>query len=210
MQWLGAGSGAWWAHSMLHTGGRTLVRLVAAAALLAWALSFWPNSAWSPRLRATRRETGFVTLAMILSVSLVGLLQALTNVACPWDLVEFGDLRPYVELLALRPADLAPAQCFPGSHSASGVSLLAFYFVLLPHSRRAARIALIAALCIGAAFAFGQEARGAHFLSHDLTSALLVWLTLVGLHATVLRSAVAPTARSLPRNLAAIVHPEAT
>ena len=39
-QWLGAGSGEWWARGLLHTGGRWVVRGIAAAALVLWALSF--------------------------------------------------------------------------------------------------------------------------------------------------------------------------
>jgi membrane-associated PAP2 superfamily phosphatase len=39
---------------------------------------------------------------------------------------------------------------------------------------------------IGIIFAIGQEARGAHFLSHDLTSALVVWVVLLGLDRALL------------------------
>ncbi len=33
---------------------------------------------------------------------------------------------------------------------------------------------------------FGQEARGAHFLSHDLTSAAIAWLIAIGLYYWIL------------------------
>ena len=39
------------------------------------------------------------------------------------------------------------------------------------------------AIALGAAFSIGQEARGAHFLSHDLTSAAIVWFVQLGLYA---------------------------
>jgi membrane-associated PAP2 superfamily phosphatase len=46
---------------------------------------------------------------------------------------------------------------------------------LRDRSRRLAGWALTIALAVGVAFSIGQEARGAHFLSHDLTAAALVW-----------------------------------
>jgi membrane-associated PAP2 superfamily phosphatase len=43
-------------------------------------------------------------------------------------------------------------------------------------------MALAGGLLIGTVFALGQQARGAHFLSHDLTSAAIVWYVLLGLY----------------------------
>jgi hypothetical protein len=36
-------------------------------------------------------------------------------------------------------------------------------------------VALWVSLAVGTLFAFGQEARGAHFLSHDVCSAFVAW-----------------------------------
>ena len=58
-----------------------------------------------------------------------------------------------------------------------------FYFVFRDRSRRLARWMLAAAIAVGIAFSIGQEARGAHFLSHDLTSAAIVWFVQLGLYA---------------------------
>ena len=41
---------------------------------------------------------------------------------------------------------------------------------------------LAAAIAVGITFSIGQEARGAHFLSHDLTSAAIVWFVQLGLY----------------------------
>ncbi len=207
--WLGAGAGEWWARDLLHTGGAAFVRLVAGSALLLWLTTFIKPVPWREYRRTIRRDAGFIALAMIVSVTLVGILKTLTQVPCPWDLIEFGGTRPFVELLAVRPPEFADARCFPGSHSASGFALLAFYFVLLPHSQRWARLALAAGIAVGVLFAFGQEARGAHFLSHDLTSAILVWLMLCGLFALRARVRSREKTRRLPGQLAAVIHPEA-
>jgi len=181
-QWLGAGNGEWWARGLLHTGGRWLVRGVAAAALMLWALSFFVG-----RLREWRRPVGFAVLAMLLSMLLVGGLKAVTNVDCPWDLAGYGGQNPYVALFADRPDALPRAQCFPGAHASSGFSLVCFYFVFLHRSRRVAHWMLAAALTVGILFSIGQEARGAHFLSHDLTSAAIVWFVQLALYAKMLR-----------------------
>jgi len=185
--WLGTGSGDWWARGLLHTGGRWLVRSAAGAALVVWGLSF----AWD-RLRPWRRQAGFVVVAMLLSIGLVGALKAVTNVDCPWNLAGFGGDKPYVALFADRPDALPRAKCFPGAHSSSGFALLAFYFVFRDRSRRTARWLLAGAVAVGVAFSIGQEARGAHFLSHDFTSAGLVWFVQLGLYAAILRPSSRP------------------
>jgi membrane-associated PAP2 superfamily phosphatase len=168
--WLGTGAGEWWARGLLHTGGRWVIRGVAAVALAVWGLSFAVA-----RLREWRRPAGFVVLAMLLSTGIVGSLKAITNVDCPWDLIGFGGHNPYVGLFADRPDALPQAKCFPGAHSSSGFALVCFYFLLRDSSRRLAGWALAIAMAVGVAFSIGQEARGAHFLSHDLTAAALVW-----------------------------------
>jgi len=190
-QWLGAGSGEWWASGLLHTRGRWVIRGIAALALSIWALSF----AFTP-LREWRGSAGYVLLAMLIATLLVGGLKAVTNVDCPWDLEGFGGLNPYVALFADRPDDLRRAQCFPGAHASSGFALLCFYFVLRDRSRRMALWALAGALGVGIAFSIGQEARGAHFLSHDLASAAIVWFVQLGLYAWFRRRDQAATPAS--------------
>jgi membrane-associated PAP2 superfamily phosphatase len=177
MRWRGTGAGDWWAHDLLHTGGRWAVRGVAALALAAWLSSFAVA-----RLRHWRRPAGFVFVAILLSTTVVGGLKAITNVDCPWDLAGFGGLNPYVPLFADRPNDLKHAACFPGAHSSSGFALVCFYFIWRDRRPRLAGWALALGLLVGIAFSIGQEARGAHFLSHDLTSAAIVWGIQLGLY----------------------------
>ena len=114
---------------------------------------------------------------------LTGLLKRFTNIDCPWDLETFGGRFPYIGLLADRPDALRHAACFPGAHSASGFALVALYFVLRDVDRDKAWIGLLIGLGLGAVFAFAQEARGAHFLSHDLTSAAIAWCASLSLYA---------------------------
>jgi membrane-associated PAP2 superfamily phosphatase len=176
-RWLGSGPGDWWAHRLLHTGGGFLVRAIGAAAMVVWGLSFARVS-----LRAWRQPAGFVVVALLLSTAVIGGLKAITNVDCPWDLLGYGGDNPYVALFAHRPDALPQARCFPGAHASSGFALVCFYFLLRDRSLRLARWALAGAIVVGVAFSIGQEARGAHFFSHDLSSAAIVWFLQLALY----------------------------
>jgi membrane-associated PAP2 superfamily phosphatase len=185
--WLGAGAGDFWAHELIHGAGRWLVRAVAVAGLACWALSFRMS-----RLAGWRREALYVFVSITAATALIGVLKTLTNVDCPWDLAGFGGDRPYVPLFAHRPDYLPHAACFPGAHSSSGFALMSLYFALRDRQRRAARWAFGAAVVVGVVFSIGQQARGAHFFSHDLASAALVWWTLLLLYPWMLRRRPAP------------------
>ena len=174
---IGAGAGEWWAKELIHSTGGLMIRILGGLLVLVWALSFRIGA-----LRRWRRPAGFVVLSVVLGAGAVGLLKQLTNVDCPWSLAEFGGRLPYVHLFADRPDSLPRAQCFPGGHSSSGFALFALYFLTLGRSRNLARLALGGALLVGGLFAFGQEARGAHFLSHDVWSAAVVWFTCLGVY----------------------------
>jgi membrane-associated PAP2 superfamily phosphatase len=176
--WLGSGGGDWWAHELLHDDGRWLVRGVAAAAIFGWLASFV-----LPFARGWRAPAGFMALAMVVSVTLVGGLKAITNVDCPWDLAGFGGQQPFVALFADRPDYLPRARCFPGAHSSSAFALVAGYFALRDRAPAWASGWLAGGLSLGCIFAIGQEARGAHFLSHDLAGAAIVWSVQLALYA---------------------------
>ena len=187
--WIGAHT--WWAERLVHTGGRDFVRAITAGALVIFAAS-WISTRWQP----LRREAGYVVLAIVLSTGIVGLLKHVTNVDCPWDLTDFGGTHDYVSLFGQRAAGLPRVACFPGAHSSAGFALMCFYFILRDRSPRAARIALLAGILTGALFAFAQEARGAHFISHDLTSAAIVWFVQLAAYVILLSPRVARAAAS--------------
>jgi membrane-associated PAP2 superfamily phosphatase len=190
--WLGAHT--WWAEDLIHEDGLALVRSIAAIAMLAYAAS-WV----SPRLAGLRRDAGFVALAIVLGTGIVALLKQLTNVDCPWSLTGFGGTHAYVALLGHRPPGADRVACFPGAHSSGGFALMCFYFILRDRQALAARVLLVLGIVMGAVFAFGQEARGAHFLSHDLASAAIVWFTQLALYLRMLAptKAVSPPAERL-------------
>ena len=134
----------------------------------------------SPRWSAARGTAIYLLATIALAWGIVGLLKHVTNVPCPWSLLGFGGERPHVGLFSPRPAGFGSAACFPGAHSASGFALFAFYFAFRDSRPHRARILLAIATLVGGIFAFGQEARGAHFLSHDVSSAFIAWFVALG------------------------------
>jgi membrane-associated PAP2 superfamily phosphatase len=174
---------AWWANELIHSWGKYSVWAVGLGSIGLW-LASYRSTCW----REYRRAALFVFLGIGAGTLCVAILKGLTNVDCPWDLIGFGGTRPYVHLFADRPDNLPHAACFPGAHSSSGFALMALYFAARERHRRAAWCALVLAILVGAVFSFGQEARGAHFLSHDLWSASIVWFVELALYAGVFRA----------------------
>jgi membrane-associated PAP2 superfamily phosphatase len=178
--WIGATN--WWTNQLIHRDGTWLMRSVAALSLALW------GATWlRPQLHELRRPALFFFVSLVLSVGLVGLLKTLTNVDCPRDLSEFGGIFPFIHLFEHRPDGLRHAQCFPAAHASSGYALLALYFVLRERSRRAARFGLASGLLLGLVFGIAQQARGAHFVSHDVWSAMLVWTVSLSLYTFVFK-----------------------
>lgn len=127
------------------------------------------------RLRPWRRSLGYLVLAMSLSTALVTPLKKLTQVQCPWSLSEFGGKQAFQPLIGARLPTDKPGQCWPGGHATAGFSLFALFFVLRDRRPRLARVALGVALGLGTLFSIARMLQGAHFLSHNLWTALLDW-----------------------------------
>ena len=199
-RWIGAAS--WWTNGFLHTGGRWAIRCVAALGI-----AVWIAACRDPGLRPLRRPAAYFVVSLILSIATVGLLKTLTNMDCPWDLAEFGGRYPYVTLLADRPALPRNGQCFPAAHASSGYALFALYFVVRERSRRWAKVGIASALLVGATFGIAQQSRGAHFVSHDVWSAFLVWMISLTIYACVFRARLWNVAEPAKIPLSARVSP---
>ncbi|HKR33722.1 MAG TPA: phosphatase PAP2 family protein [Steroidobacteraceae bacterium] len=187
-QWIGADS--WTVNELLHTSGRWAIRVLLALVLALW-IATWVERDW----RELRRPAAFFMVAALLSMGVVGLLKTLTNVDCPWDLVPFGGRFPYVELFADRPDALRVGRCFPAAHASSGYALLALYFTFRERHATLAKLGLALGLLTGLTFGLAQQARGAHFVSHDVWSAFLVWTVSLSVYALAFRARLWESAR---------------
>jgi membrane-associated PAP2 superfamily phosphatase len=167
---------------VLHRGLKYGVIAFALAVFVGWAASFRIF-----RLAACRRVLLFVWLAMVLSTSSISMVKALSGRHCPYDLTDYGGWAPYTGLLDPLPAGVPPGHCFPGGHASAGFSLFAAYFAALHFERRKlATAALALAWGLGLGLGLGRVAQGAHFLSHNLWTALICWVLTALLYRTLL------------------------
>lgn len=167
--------------NILHDRAKQLVMLFGALAVVAFVASFF-----SSRLHSWRRELGCVVLSLGLSTGFVTPVKALTDVQCPWSLSQFGGKETYSKLLEPRPATDKPGRCWPGGHAATGFSLFAVFFMLRDRRPRLARAALLTAMLVGSVLSFGRMLQGAHFLSHNIWTAVFCWLICLGCYYLVL------------------------
>lgn len=173
--------------NILHDRAKQAVIIFAVCAIAGLVASFlFPALPRRCPLRRWRPALGYLVLAMTLSTSIVPPLKKLTQVHCPWSLTAFGGDQPYAPLLAPRPVTTKPGQCWPGGHATAGFSLFALFFFLRDRWPRQAKTALVIALCLGTTFSIGRMLQGAHFLSHNLWTALLDWVICLGLYRAML------------------------
>jgi membrane-associated PAP2 superfamily phosphatase len=181
----------WLLKSLLHDVART-TSAVAALALLGVTLASWAT----PRLRAVRAHREallFTSIATFAAVALVGGLKHYSAHACPWNLAILGGTAVYHPLLE-GPA-VAPSVdgCFPAAHPLVGYAWLAVGFALYPTARRHSWRAWVLAFALGTLLGAVQIIRGAHFLSHVLWSAWVVWaVNVVLIAASVALAALRP------------------
>ncbi|MET0658648.1 MAG: phosphatase PAP2 family protein [Steroidobacteraceae bacterium] len=191
--WLGAHS--WWTNQFLHTGGRWVVRGIILAAVVIWVATYHgAPPQW-------RRPSAYFALTCVLGIGAVGLLKVLLHVPCPWDLRLFAGRLPYMPWFARQFPTAHPGACFPAAHAASGYVLSSGYFLLRERSRRMALMALGVGVSVGLIFGIAQQSRGAHFISHDLCSALLTWLIATSLYVFAFRARLWPAWQGVPELL---------
>ena len=123
----------------------------------------------------------------------MSLLKAGNPRHCPYDLAEYGGYAVHIGPFEPAPPGQEPGHCFPGGHASAGFSLLAFYFAgLALGNRRLARAGLWGGMAAGLAFGMARVAQGAHFLSHNLWSALVCWLVILALYGAVISPRTPP------------------
>lgn len=184
------GRHSFWLEDILHDRAKQAVIAVGILAIAGFLLSLLPT-----RLRQWRRPLGYLVLALGLSTSVVTPLKTLTGMHCPWSLTEFGGHEQFTPLLAERAPTANPGRCWPGGHASAGFSLIALFFVLRDRKPRAARVALMFAIGLGAVFSLGRMAQGAHFLSHNLWTLLIDWVICLVTYRLVLYRAPAAQAQ---------------
>lgn len=162
---------AWLAERFNHGILKTILQILG---VIVVALAAWDWARPRPNWDAPRR-TGMRVLALsaILVPTCISVLKHFSDSHCPWDLQRYGGSEPYVRLLEMLPAGVAPGQCLPGGHASSALWLLGLAVFWLPHRPRMAAAVGGAMLMFGLAVGWMQQLRGAHFLTHTLWS---IWI----------------------------------
>lgn len=154
-------------HDFAHDAVVTLYVLI----LLTYILSFF-----SVRLAPFKRGLGFLSLSVPLATLTVSLFKRLTFVDCPWSVADFAGNRPYeFWLYSLFSPIHGAGHCFPAGHASSAYMLFGLYFFCRAYWPQHALKVLLSVIALGLLFGFAQQLRGAHFISHDITSALICW-----------------------------------
>jgi membrane-associated PAP2 superfamily phosphatase len=131
----------------------------------------------SAAVKPYRSGLRILILSLILVPASVSGLKAVSNVACPRDLFEFGGNIPYAGFFRAAPTSKVPIgqqRCFPAGHASGGFALLALPFLF--GSARNRKVALCGAMAVGWTMGGYKMLIGDHFLSHTITTMLLAWL----------------------------------
>ncbi|WP_437883509.1 phosphatase PAP2 family protein [Pseudomonas sp. LRF_L74] len=163
---------------ILHDRAKQMTMLIGLIALGGYLLSLLPT-----RLRPLRKRLGYLVLAMTLSTGFVVPLKKITRMQCPWSLEQYGGVEHFSPLLGPRAEPVKTiGNCWPGGHASSGFALIALFFFWRDNHSGRAKGALVAALALGSLFSVVRMAQGAHFLSHNVWTALICWLVCLGLY----------------------------
>ncbi|WP_248917300.1 phosphatase PAP2 family protein [Pseudomonas entomophila] len=167
--------------TVLHDRVKQGVIAFGLIAMVGFAASFFCK-----QLFGWRRELGCLVLALGLSTAFVTPLKKVTQVQCPWSLTQYGGKETYSKLLEPRPPTDKPGLCWPGGHAATGFCLFGLFFMLRDRRPRLARAALALAFVAGSVLSVGRMMQGAHFLSHNVWTAVFCWLIGLGSYYLVL------------------------
>ena len=160
--------------AIFYTGIKIPIYIIGVSALVASVIS-WKKNKWIEY----RKGLIIITLSLIilpLSVAVVG--KNISNVQCPDDLNHFAGKIPYVKLFDHYPNNpnspdgkFPRGHCFPAGHASGGFALISLFCFF--RNKRNKKLALIFAMSVGWIMGVYQMLRGAHFLSHQLTTMLL-------------------------------------
>jgi membrane-associated PAP2 superfamily phosphatase len=162
---------SWLTEVLLHRGGRYLV--VGMAVTL---VGLFIGTFFRPGLKSYRKDFAYILVAGISGPAIVGFLKSITHIYTPWALHIFGGTQPYIRIFDHVPGKLPVGHAFPAAHASGGFAWFSVFFALRRRAVPWYRLSLALPLALGVFFGAAQQARGAHFLSHDLAALGVCWL----------------------------------
>lgn len=130
-----------------------------------------------------------VLLSLIITPSVIGLLKATTNSACPVALENYGGDIPYVKVLASYPPNKIPSKiqkCFPAGHASGGFALLSLFFIFI--TKKNQTLAIVFSMSLGGLMGSYKMIIGDHFISHTLITMGMAWFLTCTIAALVQKS----------------------
>lgn len=159
-----------WGDVLAYKGPKALIIFFAVYLIFVAALPRFSPS-WLNRRRA------LYTLACMALVPIISTqLRAVSHMATPLELKMYGGVHEHLLLFQAKPAGY-PCHAFPAGHASGGFALMCLYWTWADRSYR--RLGLVIGLGVGGLMGLYQIARGEHFLSHTLATALIAWLVSV-------------------------------
>ena len=161
---------------VFYHGPKALVWIIALTALI---LAAGP-ARWRERWQLNRRGLWLGVLVIATVPALAGLGKKYTNVFCPSEIRRYGGDMAYAKLCEPHPADDPPGRrggCFPAGHASGGFALMGLLAVRAARRWRNGMLAL--GLGLGWWMGLYQMLKGAHYLSHTLTTMLVAWLVVL-------------------------------
>ncbi|NNH77616.1 phosphatase PAP2 family protein [Acinetobacter sp. ANC 5380] len=155
----------WYLAELNHRYVKDLIILVYASFFIIWLASFKIE-----KLRPVRWSYGYFFCMVILSTSIIGLLKSQSAHACPWNSTIPTSQGFFWDFSASK------GHCFPGGHASTGFALMTGYAVFRQSDKKRAYFFLVSGCILGFAMGWAQMMRGAHFLSHNLWTAWIIWL----------------------------------
>ncbi len=174
----------YWLQVIIHNGGRNASIFLELIVLALYLISFS-----SHKVKRFRNIFLYLFLSVLISTSLVSIGKHSLNLSCPWEFSIYGGKLDYLS----RFSQLWIANgegCFPAGHSSAGYSWVCLFFAGVYAKSRWRWYGLLIPLLVGLVFGFAQQLRGAHFLSDDIWTLTICWITATLLYRKILVSDV--------------------
>jgi membrane-associated PAP2 superfamily phosphatase len=164
-------SNDWWLRRVLHDDAKSVAFVFLWTVFLAAVATHLYRPAFP-----YRRTLWQLFAAILISAQTISSIKHFSYPACPHELVLFGGHRAFVGIFDAIPAGYFPGHCWPGGHGSTAFSLFALYFAARDANRpRLAHGLLAFVLLFGLVLSVTQVARGMHFVSHQVWTALICW-----------------------------------
>ncbi|MDP3308877.1 phosphatase PAP2 family protein [Methylotenera sp.] len=162
---------------VMHSGLKYCIVFVAVSTL-ALGLAGNKIAPFRASIGLYKKQFIWVFIGMALSSSAVSILKGFSIHGCPNNLTIYGGNLPLLKLFENLPKGVEAGHCFPGGHASGGFAFMAFYFAFRDYKPKLAVAMLVTSLVLGFIMGWAQMMRGAHFLSHNLWTAWVVWMML--------------------------------